>query len=123
MPLLLISCSEDDEDTTPIDAALDGKWILSEAFCFCFFDEDFDFSQHTVSFESASGEVTIENSINTFFITALPGIYPYSTNNDIVRINDDLEYRYEISGNTLTLSYVDNPNIADDEITLRYTKD
>ncbi len=119
--LLFISCSED--DTVAVDSALDGKWILSEVSCFCFFDEDFDFSQHALTFESASQEITVENSINTFFITPLPGIYPYTVNDTTVRINNDREYRYEITGNMLVLTFIDNPNIADDEITLRYNKE
>ncbi len=120
--LLFISCSDDD-DTVLVDSALDGKWTLNEVSCFCFFEEDFDFSQHTLAFDSASGLVTIENSINTFFITALPGIYPYAANGNRVRINNNREYRYEIVEDTLTLIYIDNANIADDEITLRYTMD
>ncbi len=119
--LLFISCSDD--DTVLPDRVLDGKWILSEVSCFCLFDEDFDFSQHTLTFESEEQQAIIENSINTFFITALPGIYPYSANRDIVTINNDREYRYEVLGERLTLTYIDHPDIADDEITLMYNKD
>lgn len=119
--LLCISCSDDDTELP--DKALDGKWVLGEVRCFCLFDEDFDFSQHTLTFQSEGQQVMIENSINTFFITALPGIYPYIVNGDIVTINNDREYRYEVLGERLTLTYIDNPDIADDEITLRYNRD
>ncbi|MEM8509175.1 MAG: hypothetical protein AAF717_15185 [Bacteroidota bacterium] len=119
--LIFISCSDDDTELT--DNALDGKWVLREVSCFCFFAEDFEFSQHSLAFESEQQQVTIENSIDTFFITGQAGVYPFTATGDIVKINDDREYSYEVSDETLTLRYIDDPDIADDEITLMYNKD
>ncbi|VAW18752.1 hypothetical protein MNBD_BACTEROID03-1018 [hydrothermal vent metagenome] len=40
----------------------------------------------------------------------------------MITINGNLKYTYEVKGSTLALSFLDNPDIADDEITLIYTK-
>jgi hypothetical protein len=116
--LFLLSCSGDDDNVS--DVALNGEWILNRASCFCFFEEDFDFSGHTLTFNSIEEEVVVKNSDTSFFITQA-GTYSFANNGTVLDI-DGRKYTYRIEGNTMVLTFVDNPNIADDEIALFYTK-
>ena len=115
--LAFVNCSSDDDIINP---ELDQKWVLNNVTCFCFFGDDFDFTTHRLSFNTSEGIVVIENSEENSFI-APAGTYPYSDNGEVIEI-DGKQFRYEIKGNTLTLNFVDNPNIADDEISYFYTK-
>jgi len=102
---------------------LDGRWVLQRVSCFCFFGDDFDFSVHKLQFNQNSGELIIENSDETSFISTA-GTYEISVQGETIIIsgNRKLEYNYEINEDTLTLTFVDNPDIADDEISLQYQK-
>ncbi|MCL6267562.1 hypothetical protein [Flagellimonas myxillae] len=113
--LFLLGCTSDD-DINPGNA----QWILDNVVCFCFFGDDFDFSTHTLTFNSDTGMVTIENEGDSQFI-APAGTYPFTDNGSVIGI-EGREYTYEEEGNTLVLTYVDEPMIADDEVTYYYTK-
>ncbi len=117
---VVFSCENSDDSTpTPID--LNGKWELQSASCFCFYPEDFDFSAHKIIFENDEGTLTIENSTETFFITG-SGSYDFQIQDNKVIINNTWEFTFEIKGDSLIMSFVDNPEIADDEVTLTYKK-
>ncbi|UII78152.1 hypothetical protein [Flagellimonas sp. CMM7] len=116
--LVLNSCFSDDDYV--VDAALNSTWILNRASCFCFFDDNFDFSAHTLTFDSSEQRVTVQNSDDTRFI-ADSGTYTFTNNGNTININGK-RYAYTIRGSTLELTFLDNPDIADDEITLFYSK-
>lgn len=119
---VLISCEKLEEvNQPPSTSELQGKWELQSANCFCFFPDDFDFAAHKLEFNTTANEVIVENSDDTFFITG-SGTYPFVINNDGIIIKGSIEYTYRITGTTLTLTFVDNPQIADDEISLTYSK-
>jgi len=117
---VIFSCEKSD-DSTPIPPDLNGKWELQSASCFCFYPDGFDFSAHRIDFNNDEGTLTIENSSETFFITAA-GSYNFQVQNDRIVIKDTWEFTFEIKGDTLVLSFIDDPEIADDEVTLTYKK-
>lgn len=116
MACLMAGCSSDDT----IDPG-NQKWVLDNVVCFCFFGEDFDFSTHTLQFNSETQTVVIENNESSQFI-APAGTYTYSDNGSVIGI-EGREYTYEETGNSLVLTYVDDPQIADDEVTYYYNRD
>lgn len=120
--LAVLSC-EKLEPVNPLNptSSLEGKWELESAACFCFFPDDFDFGAHTLTFNSSNNTVVIENSGETSFITKA-GTYSFSESTDMVTIDSALEYLFELKGDSLVLRNVDNPEIADDEISLTYSK-
>nr|WP_299171774.1 hypothetical protein [uncultured Allomuricauda sp.] len=115
--IVIVACSSDDNIVNP---ELDGQWILNDVACFCFFGDDFDFSDHTITFNAPGGTVTISSLTDSSFI-AESGTYLYSDNGSVIEI-EGRRYTYEINGNTLTLNFIDNPNIADDEVSYFYIK-
>ena len=119
---VFISCEKLDEaKQPPSNSELQGKWELQSASCFCFFEDDFDFGAHKLEFNANETEVSIENSDDTFFVTGA-GTYQIIVEGNLISIKENVEYTYKIQGETLTLNFVDNPQIADDEISLIYSK-
>lgn len=114
--LCFLSCSNDDNQINPAG----DTWVLDNVVCFCYFGDNFDFSTHTIRFDAETKTVFIENDEATPFI-ADSGSYPYLVDGAVVTIQGK-EYRYQEDGDTLTLTYVDEPLIADDEVTYYYIK-
>ncbi len=114
--LFMVSCSKDNEDV--INVELEGQWELSDAVCFCFFDENPDFSTHKISFEGST--LSITNSGENEFLTNAEGSYQVSGN--LITLSNGNQYRYSKDGNTLTLTFVDQSEIADDELILLYIR-
>lgn len=115
---LCINACEDGDDE--VDITLQGEWVLENVVCFCFFGDNFDFSQHKLIVDVSNSSVHVQNSDNTYFI-AETGEYNLTMNNSVIWV-DGNGYTYEIADDKLILTYVDEPNIADDERTLIYTK-
>ncbi len=118
--LFSISCTDNDDELVT-NADLLGQWVLNDAICFCGFANDFDFSAHKLNFTLRKNIVIVENSNDTFFVKQ-SGEYSYAVVADRITIDGDKKYVYKIKDNTLTMTFVDNPQIADDELTLVYTK-
>ncbi|NHF58550.1 copper resistance protein NlpE [Flavobacteriaceae bacterium TP-CH-4] len=116
--LLMASCSKGSDDIVNVE--LEGKWELTNAFCFCFFDPDTDFSVHGISFEGSM--LTVTNSEELRFLGA-SGTYSYAADGNLITLENGNQYRYVIEDNVLRLTYVDNPDIADDELVLEYIRD
>lgn len=117
---ILFSCEKSEDNTATLEE-LNGTWELQSVNCFCFFPDGFDFSGHKIDFNNDEGTLTIENSAETLFITA-SGSYNFQVENKMIIIKDTWEFTFEINGDTLVLSNVDDPELADDEITLTYKK-
>lgn len=115
--LFMVSCSKDNDDV--INVELEGQWELSDAICFCFFGENPDFSTHKISFEGST--LAITNSGEYEFLTNAEGSYEVSGN--LITLSNGNQYRYSMDGDTLTLTFVDKQEIADDELTLLYIRE
>lgn len=119
---VLISCEKLEEvNPNTSTSELQGTWELNKALCFCFYGDDFNFGAHKLTFNTSATEVNIENSSETFFLSGA-GTYPIVTEADRITIKDSIGYLYSIKSDTLTLTYVDDPELADDELTLIYSK-
>ncbi|MEO0527241.1 MAG: hypothetical protein AAFZ89_08450 [Bacteroidota bacterium] len=122
--LLMAACSNDDNSaTTPFTSSLQGAWTLNNVICFCFFEDDFEFNAHQLTFDTSNNTVTVANGANGNFIIS-PGVYDFTEDQGVLTIdnNEDLMYSYQIEGDELTLVFVDEINIADDEVTLIYDR-
>ncbi|WP_341227049.1 hypothetical protein [uncultured Arcticibacterium sp.] len=117
---LVESCTKEDIENNAF-SVLDGKWLLESASCFCYFEDDLDFSKHTVTFDGNSKKLTITNPESTFFISKSDE-YNYTVNGNLITIEGVDGYFYEFKNGKLLLIRDDDPQIADDELTLTYTK-
>ncbi|QWX83235.1 hypothetical protein H0I23_12330 [Cellulophaga sp. HaHaR_3_176] len=119
--LFCTSCSNDDEGTA-IDSNLVGEWVLTDVVCFCVFPEDVDFNTHELSFSSQKNTVIVINNSDTNYLYE-SGEYDYvSTADAILFTIDNRSFTYQINDDELKLIYVDEPMIADDEVTYAYKR-
>ncbi|WP_324025112.1 hypothetical protein QSV08_18135 [Maribacter sp. BPC-D8] len=117
--LLFISCSDDDRVIE--DLALEGEWILSNVVCYCGFEEDIDFSLTTINFDSSRSMVTVTNESEYAFFRE-NGEHFYGGQANRINFSDGSVYFFETRGEQLILTYEDNPDIADDEVTFVFTR-
>jgi hypothetical protein len=119
--LFCTSCSNTDDDLIT-DETLSGEWVLTAVLCFCGFPEDVDFSLHTLNFSEEGNRVTVKNDSDTYYFHE-SGTYQFTNTNNTISLEDnDRSYTYQIEADVLLLSYVDEPMIADDEVTYKYAR-
>lgn len=119
--IIFISCT-DANDETKIDETLAGEWVLTNVYCFCYFASDTDFSSHRLIFDVTKNKVTVVNeTAPDYFHEA--GQFSYNNQGNSIGLEDSSNaYTYQVEGSILTLSYVDEPMIADDEVTYVYRR-
>ncbi len=114
LTFLLVSCSNDNNDNT--NTPLEGKWTLTNVSCFCGFGNNPDFSSHKLTFEG--NNLKVENTGEFKFFTDAAGIFTVQGN--LITFKNGGQYTYELKSGALSLTFVDDPKIADDEINLNY---
>lgn len=117
--ILLMGCEGDEIDSS----VLEGQWILQNISCFCYFGEEPKFDQHYIWFFPDKG-LMVANGNGAAATFKEPGqVYSYTIKDQLLGFNDDSrKYAIEINQNQLSLRYIDNPQIADDEITYIFTR-
>ncbi len=111
---VFVSCTKDNDDI--INTELEGKWTLTNASCFCGFGDNPDFSGHKITFQGSM--LNVENSGEFKFLTDASG--EYTVDGNLISLKNGRQYTYVIKEGNLQLTYVDNPQIADDELFLEY---
>lgn len=119
----LFSCSTDALRDKNFDEQLKGQWILNDVSCFCYFS-DYDFTKNQLWFFPDQGSIlsrsSAEFALGISKINSLAGV---QFQDGIIReIASNRDYIYNVDGDVLTLTYVDNEQIADDEISYYFIK-
>ncbi len=117
--LSVFSCSNNDDEVE--DSSLNGQWILTNISCFCGFPEEPNFEATLITFISSENNIVVENTGDFEWFRA-NGTYNYSGDGNQITLEDGRSYDFEISGNTLELIFVDEPNIADDEVNYSFVR-
>ncbi len=115
----LLSC--DPEETHLSE--LEGQWILKDVSCYCFFGDTPNFEEHYIWFFPKEG-LMVANGTKSVVSFKEPGkTYRFNIKNNTIGFSDsDRRFSYELTENSLHLTYVDNPQIADDEISYTFVK-
>jgi|TARA_B100001093_G_C26230089_1_gene759835 hypothetical protein len=119
--LILISCSSnDDVIKTP---EIEGQYVLKDVICYCNFD-NYDFTKNQLWFFPEQDMLVSKGDINDgIFITKPNEPSKFLINDGVLTLNDSSrEYTIVVKQNEIILTYIDNPNIADDEITYIFKK-
>lgn len=114
--LLSFSCSNDYNDKLTFD--LEGKWTLYNVSCFCAFGDNPDFSANKITFNTEDLEV--ENAGEFQFFENAEG--DYSVDGNVLTFADGNQYTFEVKLDRLVLVFVDEPGIADDEVTFEFIR-
>ena len=118
--LFLLSCNNENIVETP---RVEGQYILQDVSCYCDFD-NYDFTKNQVwFFPDDDILVSKGDSKNGVFISKPNEPSKYQIYNGILTLNEaGKEYTIELDEDKIILSYIDNPDIADDEITYVFKK-
>lgn len=119
LAILAVSCSADNPEEGVVNVDLEGNWVLENVSCFCFFEPDTDFSTHRISFEGS--KLTVTSTDDNFFLME-NGKYNYTVAGNLITFPDGAQYRYQIDNQQLQLNFVDDPELADDEVAFTYYK-
>ncbi len=116
--LLVFTCEKTDvEMVQPIE----GQWLLEDVSCFCFFEKDSFKDSQLWFFPTTAQLVSKGIEGKSFSISALNTPEAYMLVDNVLHIGSK-RYMLAHEGDRMTLSYIDNPKIADDEITFYYRK-
>lgn len=120
--LLLISMCEKTEFQKNSEN-IEGQYILQDVSCFCYFD-NYDFTKNQLWFFPKKNLLISKGDINDgIYLTNPNKPYEYQIYNGVLTLNEiDKEYTIEHDEEKIILSYIDNPAIADDEITYVFKK-
>ena len=114
--LLIVACSDD--DTPQIQSTgLNGSWTLTNVICFCGFPDPPAFEQTQLTIDVANGEIQVDRTGMGLEYFRPVGTYTFVGTENTITLDDGRAYTYTIEGNVLRLDFVDEPQLADDEIT------
>ena len=119
----LFSClKENDLSNSQIDE-LEGRWQLQQVSCFCYF-EDYDFTTNEL-WISAKSSVMLSRNQNgqPLGVTDNEIVTPIRVrNNELTDLISNRGYTFDLNGDVLNIHYIDNPQIADDEISYSFRR-
>lgn len=125
---LVFSCSiTDDVSKTP---EIKGQYILQDVSCFCSFDVitkdnlNYDFTKNQLWFFPEQDILVSKGNVNDGIVITKPNEpSKFLIYNGVLTLNDSgREYTIEVKQDEIILTYIDNPEIADDEITYVFKK-
>ena len=119
----LSSClKENDLSNYQIDE-LEGRWQLQQVSCFCYF-EDYDFTTNQL-WISAKSSVMLSRNQNgqPLGITDNEIVTPIRVrNNEFTDLISNRNYTFDLDTDILNIHFIDNPQIADDEISYSFRR-
>ncbi|GEM_PF-1775439 len=113
-----LSCSEDKKD---FDVELNGSWTLTNVSCFCGFPDPPEFNLTEITFDETVNEIIVVNEGSQVYFRE-NGVYSYADSVDRITLEDGRAYFFEINEDILRLVFIDEPNIADDEISYSFIR-
>lgn len=113
----LASCLKENNLSNSQIGALEGRWQLESVSCFCYF-EDYDFTVNEL-WISAKASIIISRNQNgqPLGVTDNEIVTPVDVrNNELRDLISNRSYTFKVMDDRLDIHYIDNPQIADDEI-------
>lgn len=115
--IILASCLKENNVSNSQIGALEGRWQLESVSCFCYF-EDYDFTVNEL-WISAKASIIISRNQNgqPLGVTDYEIVTPVDVrNNELRDLISNRSYTFKVMDDRLDIHYIDNPQIADDEI-------
>ncbi len=119
----LSSClKENNLSNSQIDE-LEGRWQLQQVSCFCYF-EDYDFTVNELWISAKSSVILSRNQNGQpLGITDNEIVTPIRVrNNELTDLISNRSYTFDLDADVLNIHYIDNPQIADDEISYSFRR-
>lgn len=119
--LFIFACSDDDSPVVQSNE-LNGTFVLTNIICFCGFPDPPEFERTQLTIDMANNQIIVERSGNGLEYFRPVGTYTFQESENTITFEDGQSYTYTIENNMLTLNFVDEPLIADDEITYSFRR-
>ncbi len=119
----LSSClKENNLSNSQIDE-LEGRWQLQQVSCFCYF-EDYDFTVNELWISAKSSVILSRNQNGQpLGITDNEIVTPIRVRNkELTDLISNRSYTFDLAADVLNIHYIDNPQIADDEISYSFRR-
>ena len=119
----LTSCLKENDLSNSQINELEGRWQLQQISCFCYF-EDYDFTVNELWISAKSSVILSRNQNGQpLGITDNEIVTPIRVrNNELTDLISNRSYTFDFDANVLNIHYIDNPQIADDEISYSYRR-
>ncbi len=119
----LSSCLKDRDLSNSTIQELEGRWQLQRVSCFCSF-EDYDFTVNELWISAKSGVMLSRNQNGQpLGITDNEIVTPIRVqNNQLTDLISNRSYTFDLDADVLNIHYIDNPQIADDEISYSFRR-
>lgn len=116
-------CNQNDIETKEDINIVKGQYILQNVSCYCFF-EDYDFTVNQLWFFPKEQLLVSKGIVNDgVYITSPNEPKSYFIADGILTLTKSKkQYTIETTGDEIALSFIDDPRIADDEITYFFKK-
>ena len=119
----LSSClKENNLSNSQIDE-LEGRWQLQQVSCFCYF-EDYDFTVNELWISAKSSVILSRNQNGQpLGITDNEIVTPIRVRNkELTDLISNRSYTFDLDADVLNIHYIENPQIADDEISYSFRR-
>jgi len=120
--VILSSCKSDDDANLNETTSLDARFTMTGYFAFT--PEAVDLIPGDITWEFISNTqelVVINNREDDYpWIQPTSGIYDFNISQDTIEIETVGIFTFDININTLSLTFLDDPQIADDELRIEF---
>jgi hypothetical protein len=119
----LTSCLKENDLSNSQINELEGRWQLQQVSCFCYF-EDYDFTVNELWISAKSSVILSRNQNGQpLGITDNEIVTPIRVrNNEFTDLISNRSYTFDLDADFLNIHYIDNPQIADDEISYSFRR-
>lgn len=121
---LISMCNNEDDTIVSTADELNGQFIMEAVVCECLFHPEYDFSMNQLWFFSDENIlISKANPDDGIYITNPNKPTVFEINGDILTLTEtNRQFFVNRDENQLTLSFIDDPLIGDDEITYYFIK-
>ena len=120
--LLAFTLCEEEPIISDLEFELSDTWVLDNKICYCYFGEDADFNNTWMNFDPTLKTISVTEYGPEPYGSEFIGTQPYRVRGDVVTIKSGRSYQVKVSGNFATWTYLDVPEIADDEVTFVFRR-
>ena len=119
----LSSCLKENDVSNAQIEKLEGRWQLQQVSCFCYF-EDYDFTVNELWISAKSSVILSRNQNGQpLGITDNEIVTPIRVRNkELTDLISNRSYTFDLDADVLNIHYIDNPQIADDEISYSFRR-
>ncbi len=121
MMLTFTLCDEEALDSKAelewrLQSQLADTWVLTDKICYCYFGEEVDFNDTWMKIDPQTNQITVTEYGPNPYWYEFTGTKSYDIEGDVITFDSGRSFQVSMAENTATWTYIDVPEIADDEV-------